>query len=384
MQRVASTRPVLYVNSITMRMPLPGRSTMVLRRIVQKARSMMRPIGHPLPDLPGLTMMTPVFLPFYGSKLSRKLSARLVRQQVQRAARRGGIHKPLCVVTIPTAWEVVRTMPNAAVVYNRSDKHSAFTEAPQDYIRSLEEALLKHADLVVYVSRALMKSEAALTGDRAFFLDHGVDLEHFRPRSPDEEPADLRAIPHPRIGFYGGFDDYTTDLGLLERVAREIPHAQLVLIGGAARSMSRFESIPNVHWLEFRPYDDIPRYGSGFDVALMPWLRNEWIYNCNPIKLKEYLALGLSVVTTDFPEAWVYKDWLRIAGDADDFVAKVRLALALGGPGAPEDRMRAVAHASWDARAAKLIELAEEAAARRGRRPPALADLSSDQFGLPG
>jgi glycosyltransferase involved in cell wall biosynthesis len=256
-----------------------------------------------------------------------------------------------------------------AVVYNRSDKHSAFREAPQEYVRSLEDGLLKNADLVAYVSRALMKSEAELTGERAFFLDHGVDLEHFRPRLPEEEPADLRAIPHPRIGFFGGFDDYTTDLGLLERVAREIPHAQLVLIGGAGISMIRFESIPNVHWLGPRPYNDIPRYGSGFDVALMPWVRNEWIQNCNPVKLKEYLALGLSVVTTDFPEAWPYKEWMRIAGDAEDFVAKVRLALACGGPGTPRDRMQAVAHASWDARAEKLIEVAEEAAARRGRQP---------------
>ena len=42
----------------------------------------------------------------------------------------------------------------------------------------------------------------------------------------------------------------------------------------------------------------IPAYGSGFDVALMPWLDNDWIRYCNPIKVKEYLALGLPVVTT--------------------------------------------------------------------------------------
>jgi len=369
MRRIAGTRPVLLVNSIAMRMPLPGRSTMVIRRIARKARSMMRTASHPIAELPDFTVMTPLFLPFYGSRTIRRLSASLVRTQVQRTARHVGIHDPICVVTIPTAWEVVRTMHPRAVVFNRSDKHSAFAEAPQDHIRSLEEGLLRHADLVVYVSRALMAAEASQTGDRAFFLDHGVDLEHFRRRPPTEEPPDLRAIPHPRIGFFGGFDDYITDLDLLERVARQIPTAHLVLIGDATVSMQRFESIPNVHWLGFRPYPDIPRYGSGFDVALMPWVRNEWIQSCNPIKLKEYLALGLSIVTTDFPEAWKYQDWLRIATDADDFVAKVRMALAEGCPATPAERRRAVAQASWDARAQELIDLAEQAAARRKRQP---------------
>ena len=371
MRRIARTSPVLLVNSIAMRMPLPGRSTMVGRRIVRKARSMMRRASRPVPDLPGLTVMTPVFLPFYGSEFTRNVSARLVRQQVRRAAGRAGIQNPVYVVTIPTAWEVVRTMPSRAVVFNRSDKYSAFKEAPQDYIRTMETDLLRHADLVVYVSRALMAAEAPLSGDRAFFLDHGVDLDHFRPRPAVEEPADLRAIPHPRVGFFGGFDDYITDLDLIERVAREIPAAQVVLIGDATTPMSQFEALPNVHWLGFRPYDEIPRYGSGFDVALMPWVRNEWIKHCNPIKLKEYLALGLSVVTTDFPEAWMYRDWLRIASDADDFVAKVRLALADGGPGTSADRMRLVANSSWDRRAEQLMDLASEAAARR--HPQAMA-----------
>ena len=367
MRRVAATAPALVVNSITMRMPLPGRSTMFARRIVRKARSMMRSTSRPLADLPRFTVTTPVFLPFYGSKRLRRLSARLVRSQVERAAARAGIRDPVCLVTIPTAWEVVRRMRYRALVLNRSDKYSAFSEAPQAYIASLEDSLLRHADLVLYVSRSLMAAEASLTGDRAVFLDHGVDLDHFRPRSANEEPADLRAIPHPRIGFFGGFDDYITDLDLLERVAREIPSAQLVLIGDATCSMTRFSTLPNVHWLGVRPYEDIPRYGSGFDVAIMPWVRNEWIQHCNPIKLKEYLALGLPVVTTDFPEAWTYQRWLAIASDADDFVAKLGLALATGGPGTPAERRQAVASASWDARASQLMGLAEDAARRRGR-----------------
>ena len=81
-----------------------------------------------------------------------------------------------------------------------------------------------------------------------------------------------------------------------------------MLIGDATCSMERYAKYPNVHWLDFRPYEQIPGYGSGFDVALMPWLDNDWIKHANPIKMKEYLALGLAVVSTDFPEVDRYAD----------------------------------------------------------------------------
>jgi glycosyltransferase involved in cell wall biosynthesis len=359
MRRVAEHRTVLFVNSIGMRMPLPGRSPGALRRIARKAASMARRLQEPLPDVPGFHVLTPFLLPFYGSRVGRTINAWAVRAQVARAERALGIDRPLIVATIPTAWEVVRRLPHRSLVFNRSDKHSAFDEADRPYIASLEQALLEEADHVLYVSHELLAQDAGTAGDRAHFLDHGVDLELFRPRPGAEEPADLRAIPHPRIGFFGGFDDYIIDFDLLEKLARELPNAHLVLIGDATCPMTRFEALPNVHWLGYRPYEDIPRYGSGFDVALMPWLDNEWIRHSNPIKLKEYLALGLPVVSTDFPEAHHHAPWVSIAAGPDDFVARVCRALDDHDEATPARRRASVIGASWDARSRELMTLCE-------------------------
>ena len=359
MRRVAENRTVLFVNSIGMRMPLPGRSPGALRRIVRKAASMARRLQTPLPDVPGFHVLTPVLLPFYGSPVGRAINAWAVRAQVARAERSLGIDQPLIVATIPTAWEVVRRLPHRSLVFNRSDKHSAFDEVDRAYIGSLEQALLEEADHVLYVSHELLAEEADTAGDRAHFLDHGVDLELFRPRPAAEEPEDLRDIPHPRIGFFGGFDDYIIDFDLLERLARELPDAHLVLIGDATCPMTRFDGLPNVHWLGHRPYEDIPRYGSGFDVALMPWLDNEWIRHSNPIKLKEYLALGLPVVSTDFPEAHHHTPWISIAAGPDDFVVQVRAALDDHDDVARARRRASVTGDSWDVRSRELMRVCE-------------------------
>ncbi len=204
-----------------------------------------------------------------------------------------------------------------------------------------------------------MADDAASVDGRGVFLDHGVDLERFTHQPRESEPDDLAQIPHPRVGYFGNLADYRVDFDLLERVARELPDVQLVLVGEATTSMARFDELANVHWLGARPYEEIPRYGSGFDVGIMPYLRNEWIRNSNPIKMKEYLALGLPVVSTEVPEVARYTDWLLMADSPDDFVAKVRRALDGGAPSTPSGRRAAVAPYSWDERAAELIRIAE-------------------------
>ncbi len=378
LRSVAACRRVLVVNSIGLRMPLPGRSTQVLRRILRKFRSVAMLVRRPDPRLPGFYVMSPLPLPFYSARWTRWLNAVLVRLQVRLVCLALGIDAPIIVITLPTALDVVRPMRRHALVYNRSDRHSAFVESDAAAIRSLERSALRSADHVLYVSNALLDEERPLTGDRAYFLDHGIDLEHFRPRGTGDAPADLAAIPSPRVGFFGALDDQVVDFELLERVAAELPEASLVLIGNATRPMDSLTQYPNVYWLGFRPYERIPDYGLNFDVALMPWLNSEWIRYSNPIKLKEYLALGLPVVSTDFAEVTHYRRFVRVAADHAHFVDLVRQTLRDGGSEDPATRRACASTASWAACADQLIALAEGSSrppSSRGEfHPPALTD----------
>jgi glycosyltransferase involved in cell wall biosynthesis len=339
-----------------MRMPIPGRTTQVARRIVRKARSVLRFLSQPLAETPGFHVLTPVILPFYGSSTARAANAWLIRKQVRLAAQRVGIDPSdaVVLVTIPTAWDVVRPLRRRSLLANRSDLHSAFEEADQALIRELEHELLVHSDVVLYTSHALMGTEQPVSGDRAVFFDHGVDFDRFA-AAGGPLPGDLADIPRPIVGFFGGIDDYVVDLDLLKRVAEELPECSLVLIGDATCPIDDLVSLPNVHWFGFRPYEEIPSYGAGFDVALMPWLRNDWIENSNPIKLKEYLALGLPVVSTDFPEAHYYSDAIGIARDHGHFVELIREALDGKAVGTQQTRRARVKGATWRRQAEELI-----------------------------
>ncbi len=356
MRQVARGRPVLVVNSLGLRVPTPGRSTHATRRVVRKARSMAKLVRRPVPGLPGFHVMTPVMIPAYGDTSAARLNAWLVRQQVRLVARAIGLGgAPHIGVTIPTAWPVVEPMSRRSLVFNRSDLHSAFPEADGAWVAGLEGALMRHSDRVLYVSHELMDRDQDLVGDRAVFLDHGVDIDHF---SPDGEiDPEVAAIPRPRLGFFGGLDDYVVDMDLLRRTAVDNPDASLVLVGDATCAMDGLTSLPNVHWLGFRPYSTIPAVGRGFDVALMPWLDNEWIRFANPIKLKEYLALGLPVVSTDYPEVAGYRRQVVVAHDRQDFPGLARRAVGTGPD--PRAQRDSVLSSSWAARARHLVGVAD-------------------------
>ena len=354
MKRVAESRRVLLINSIGMRMPRRGRSTTPLRRIARKAASVARTVRRPVPEVPEFHVMTPLACPGTGHRRGRAVNAALVRWQVTIALRaRLRIDDPVCMVTIPTAWDVIRPMRYRRLVVNRSDKHSAFGEADTDVIAGLERDLLAAGDEALYVSHSLMDEERPLTR-KSVFLDHGVDLERFVP-DPGPEPDAMAGIGHPRIGYVGGMNGYQIDFDLFRAVADGCPEAQLVLVGSTDQDLTDLLARPNVHWLGQRPHGEIPGLMASLDVALMPWLTNEWIRHANPIKIKEYLAVGLPVVSTWYPELARYEDVVRVADGRDDFVAQVRAALADDDETGPSRRRAEVLPDSWDRRAAQLL-----------------------------
>jgi GT2 family glycosyltransferase/glycosyltransferase involved in cell wall biosynthesis len=358
MRGLARFEPVLVVNSLGMRLPLPGRTTSATARVLRKLRSAAKFVRQPDPDIPGFHVMTPLFLPVYGNAAIRRINGWLVHLQVALAARWIGIDRPAVVVTLPTAWEAARHLRRRCLVINRSDRYSALPEADPDVIRPLEEVLLREGDVIVYTSHQLMEEEARAAGTRARFLGHGVDLDHFHAVAPHPE---LEAVPHPRVGFFGGLDDYTVDVDLLRSVADRLPTAQLVLVGDASScEIDDLLERPNVHWFGQRPYAEIPAFGAGFDVALMPWLDNDWIRHSNPIKLKEYLALGLPVVSTPFPELEHLPEGLVAVGSgSDEFVAAIESSLIA--PPDPGRQRQAVRDETWTRKVDTLRAFAVEA-----------------------
>jgi glycosyltransferase involved in cell wall biosynthesis len=344
MRRLARRWPVLFVNSIGVRLPSARRDKQFAARIGRKLKSLARGLVE---AEPGFWVMSPFAIP---GSTGQRLSQWALAPQIRLAARRAGIHKPLLWVHCPAGAPLVDQLGAELVVLQRTDRFEAFPEADGALVAEQIAMLKARADLAVYAAPHLEAEEHEQVR-QSLLLTHGVDLDRFATSGElGAVPIDVAAIAGPRIGFVGGIDRHTFDPELFCAVARLRPDCQFVLIGGCSLSQG-WCPLPNVHLLGRRPYDVIADYMAAMDVLIMPWNDSDWIKACNPIKLKEYLAVGRPVVTTDFPALDGWRDLVRVAHDAESFAGAIDAGLAQPAP----DAFARLADETWDAKVDRLI-----------------------------
>jgi glycosyltransferase involved in cell wall biosynthesis len=170
----------------------------------------------------------------------------------------------------------------------------------------------------------------------------------------------LQSLPKPILGFTGLLADWV-DLTLLAELAKRRPEWSIVLIGRSDVDLRVFDGLGNVHLLGHRPYDRLPEFLRGFDVALLPFVNNELTVNANPLKLREYLAAGLPVIASPIPEVARYASLVALANTAEEYEREINAVLKKGESGPSAARSARMASESWDAKVIEIEELLRKA-----------------------
>lgn len=363
MRVLARDNRVLWVNSIGYRTPTASKAD--ISRALTKLKAAAQPVYEAEKNI---FVLNPLAVPAYGRPEIRAFNRHFLKFQVKRAMRQLGFERPVNWVFNPAAAVIAGAFDEDLVIYQCVDKYSAFSGVSAQAILELEEQLLRRADAVIVSADLLFQSKAKIN-PRTALIRHGVDHTHFRKALDPATvvPAEIASLPKPVIGFFGLIADWV-DTELMAHVARSFPEGSVVVIGKSTTDTSVLEAEPNVHMLGRKPYADLPAYCKGFDVSLMPFRLNELTLNANPLKVREYLAAGLEVVSTPIPEVEVL-GMCRIAGDPDAFVREVREALKTPGP--RREISDAIASESWEARVDEIRAYLTALAA--GEAPPAPA-----------
>ena len=352
MRLLARRNRVLWVNSIGYRMPRVSRAD--FSRAWQKISAWRQPLREAEPNL---FVLNPLVVPAYGLSVVRALNQWWLRSQVLRAMGKLRFRRPINWVFNPTAAVIAGTLGEETLIYHCVDEYSALMGVKAEAIQRLEDQLLKSADFVVVSAEPLLESKRR-ANPRTVLVRHGVDYPHFRRALAPETkvPQEIARLPRPVLGFFGLVSEDWIDLELLSAVAQRYPHGSLVVLGKVTADVSQLQ-LPNVHFLGRKEYADLPAYCKGFDVALNPFRISELTRNANPLKVREYLAAGLPVVSTDIPEVAAL-GLCRIGKTPAEFLEQIDAALAQRGPqAATSDRM---CGETWEAR---LTEIEQHLAA---------------------
>ena len=192
-------------------------------------------------------------------------------------------------------------------------------------------------DSATAVSPALAERLHADHGIDAEVVPNGVDLAAFRSPGPPPE-----GLPDGPFAVYVGVVEGRVDLALLAAAAEVVP----VVVAGPADERP---DLPGTTWLGPVDVADVPGLLRRAAVGLVPHVRDALTTSMDPMKVLEYLAAGLPVVSTPVPTSAPTDRVLRADGPAA-FADAVRAALRLG-----RDEVPALGDRDWDSVADRLL-----------------------------
>jgi glycosyltransferase involved in cell wall biosynthesis len=317
---------------------------------------------------PSIVQLTPLVIPGARTALLERLHQYLLIAQLRRAVRTVDreARRPVQVWSFaPDVPYLVGALNEECFLYYCVDEYTQFEGFDSRRVAAAEAELINRAGIVVATSEPLRQTKSALRPDITL-VRHGVDYDHFARawQVPLAPPNDLALSPRPVFGFFGLIQHWI-DRALLAEVARLRPSYSFVLIGDCKAEASELKRRDNVFMLGRRAYEDLPAYCAGFEAGLLPFVRNAMTRNINPVKLSEYLAAGLPVVSTPLPEANRFGGPVLVADTAEQFAEACDRVLTTPELADREAISRLVRHQTWASR----VELLSEIVSSRSGQP---------------
>ncbi|WP_316788103.1 glycosyltransferase [Pedobacter frigoris] len=227
-----------------------------------------------------------------------------------------------------------------------------------------EQILAKTSDVIVCTSKQLYK-EKLLLNSNTFFVANAADLTHSSKALAEDllVHESLSGIKKPIIGYFGHVER-RMDFPLLDKVVKSNPDKSFVFVGPVSDEFvpSGFKDQNNVYFTGRLPYEDMPAVIKGFDVAIIPFKKDDVSKTIFPLKLFEYLGAGKPVVATDFnPDlAEFTREAVTYCNDDSQFTAAIKYYLEDDNKEAKQVRIAVAGENTWETRIAQLGDLLEK------------------------
>ena len=184
--------------------------------------------------------------------------------------------------------------------------------------KRLEEKFAQQVNMVAVTSTALLESKSQLN-PHTILIKNGVDFDLFH-----QAYKMGKVHTNKKIGYIGSLD-FRVDYDLLKTLIMAKPEYEFMFIGRIMdeRNCERLSVHSNVQFLGSKQPKELPMLLSQIDIAIIPFVKNEFTRNIYPLKINEYLAAGLPVVSTDFADMSDFQEIINIENNVDGFLKAI-------------------------------------------------------------
>jgi len=211
-------------------------------------------------------------------------------------------------------------------VYRIVDNNKHFPGWSEAHLAA-EKELVSSVDLAAYTAKSLEDYTKKMAPRNCLYLPNGVDAAMFAKKH--KLPKEYEDIPKPIVVYAGALGELFA-FDLLNEIASKMPAVSFVLIGPDDHAR-KLAAGSNIHLLGRRDHSALPGYLQHADVGIIPFdMKNhgELIDAVNPLKLYEYFASGLPVVSSAWKELELIDSPAVLCRTAQDFIDGINFALS--------------------------------------------------------
>lgn len=294
--------------------------------------------------------------------------ARFVHQQLEDAGMSAGKTLAWFCPVIWNARELIDKVGFGGVVADLIDDQRAW-QSDASYKRRLETSYrdtLGGADLVFSNCESLADAMSEFASP-IHVVPNGA--ERFQDFPKQGIPEILTGLKGPIAGYVGNLRD-RIDWTLLHEVVPALPHVNFVFFGPSSNNanMDSLARFPNVHVLGVLHYSELAFHLMAFDVALVPHLNNQLTERMNPLKVYNYFAAGLPIVSTEVSNLEDMGSSLTVARTSGEFIEAIESSLANGVDTQTAEWNRVMDDIAWDSRVNQILQIMDQSLHRSMRK----------------
>ncbi len=194
--------------------------------------------------------------------------------------------------------------------------------AVSDVQFNAEINIANKVDAVIYTAKNLKEKYADIKDkSKMKYVPNGIDLDFFK-AADRSLPQELEDIPEPRAIYVGAIHDWF-DVDLVYYCAKNLPNYSFIIIGPEQKDLSLLKKLKNIHILGSIPYAKIPEFLYNCQVGIIPFSVKDYpelVNSINPLKMYEYLACGLKVVSVEWEQIKDMSGIINLVTTKDEFV----------------------------------------------------------------